>query len=35
MHPETGTTMQSESTPDALANRRRATELRLEDLPGD
>ena len=35
MHPEPGTTMQRESIPDALANRRRATELRLEDLPGD
>ena len=35
MHPETGTTMQRESAPDALANRRRAAGLRLDDLPGD
>ena len=32
-NPETGTTTQGESVPDALANLREATELYLEEFP--
>lgn len=33
LNPETGTTSQGESVEDALANRREATELYLEEFP--
>ena len=35
MNPETGTTTQGESIPDALANLQDATKLYLEEFPRD
>ncbi|MES2707304.1 MAG: type II toxin-antitoxin system HicB family antitoxin [Verrucomicrobiota bacterium] len=34
-NPETGTTTQGESLPEAMANLREATELYLEDFPSN
>ena len=35
VNPQTGTTTQGESIPDALTNLREATELHLEEFPED